>query len=74
MMALVRFVLVDSGVEVRAGRNHVRLRTTATHTGTVTFFKASLSPFRFTPSRALGETLDPVVGSGSDGTSVSSPC
>jgi hypothetical protein len=52
----------------------VRLRMTATHARTVTFVRVSSSSFPFTPSRAPGETLDLVVGSGSGGTSVSSPC
>jgi hypothetical protein len=70
---LVCVVLVDCGVDIRVGRNPVRMQTTATPAGAVTFLKASLRPFLFTSSRASGETLDPIVGSGSGGASVSYP-
>jgi hypothetical protein len=49
MMALVCSVRVDNGVEVRAGKNHARLRTMAKPMDVVTFLKAALSPYPFHP-------------------------
>jgi hypothetical protein len=49
MMALVGFVSMVIGVEDRARRNPMWLRTTMTPAGTVTFLKASSSLYSFHP-------------------------